>query len=91
MIKIKKQSKLIADIKKGDYIFVDGHKLEVDAHYLFMDHGNTKEMIIELFNPKTEKDYQLRYFDDQIETSLDFYYLQGEFEYKRAEVESIEW
>jgi hypothetical protein len=90
MVNLKK-SKPIAQIKKGDKITVDGHVLEVDDHYLFLDHKTTKEMIIELFNPKTDKDYQIRYFDDQVDTSLEFYFLQNDFEYKRVEVKSIEW
>lgn len=90
MVSVKK-SKPITQIKKGDKITVDGHALEVDDHYLFLDHKTTKEMIIELFNPKTDKDYQIRYFDDQIDTSLEFYYLQNDFEYKRAEIKNIEW
>jgi hypothetical protein len=92
MIKIKKQSKPIANLKKGDKVVVDGHSLEVDEHYTFMEHRDTTEMIIELFNPKTEKEYQLRYFNDQVESSLEFYYLQGEFQYSKAEtVKEIEW
>ncbi len=90
MVNIKK-SKPIAQIKKGDKITVDGHVLEVDDHYLFLDHKTTKEMIIELFNPKTDKDYQIRYFDDQVDTSLEFYFLQNDFEYKRVEIKSVEW
>ena len=85
------QSKPIAQLKRGDKIIVEGHALEVEDHYLFIDHKTTKEMIIELFNPKTNKEYQLRYFDDQVESSIEFYYLQEEFEYKRADVESISW
>jgi hypothetical protein len=92
MIKIKKQSKPIANLKKGDKVVVDGHSLEVDEHYTFMEHRDTTEMIIELFNPETNKEYQLRYFDDQIESSLEFYYLQGEFQYLKAEnVKEVEW
>jgi NhaP-type Na+/H+ and K+/H+ antiporter len=92
MIKIKKQSKPIAKLKKGDKIKVDGHTLEVDDHYVFIKHKDTTEMILELFNPKTEKEYQLRYFDDQVESSLEFYYLQNEFQYVKAEsIKEIEW
>jgi hypothetical protein len=92
MVDIKKQSKPIAKLKKGDKVIVDGHVLEVDNHYLFLDHKTTKEMIVELFNPKTDKEYQLRYFDDQVETSLEFYYLQGEFQYMRVDnIKEIEW
>lgn len=85
------QSKPIAKLKKGDKVTVDGHVLEVDDHYLFLDHKTTKEMIVELFNPKTDKDYQLRYFDDQVETSVEFYFLQNDFEYKKVEVKQVEW
>lgn len=90
-ITIKKQSKPIAKLKKGDKVTVDGHVLEVDAHELFIKHKDTTEMLIELFNPKTDKDYQIRYFDDQVESSLEFYYLQGEIQYTRAEVKEISW
>ncbi len=86
-----KKSKPITQLKKGDKVTVDGHVLEVDDQYLFLDHKTTKEMIIELFNPKTDKDYQIRYFDDQVDTSIEFYFLQNDFEYKRVEVKSIEW
>jgi hypothetical protein len=88
---ILKKSKPIASLKKGDGMKVDGHELEIDAHYMFLDHKTTKEMIIELFNPKTDKEYQIRYFDDQVETSLEFYYLQNDFQYIKADVKSIEW
>jgi hypothetical protein len=92
MIKIKKQSKPIEELKKGDKVVVDGHSLEIDDHYVFMKHKDTTEMIIELFNPKTEKEYQLRYFHDQVESSLEFYYLQNEFQYVKAEsVKEVWW
>jgi hypothetical protein len=85
-----KQSKPIEKLKKGDKVKVDGHALEVDAHYLMQDHRDTKEMVIELFNPKNDKDYQLRYFNDQVETSMEFYVLK-EILYEKHEVESVEW
>ena len=92
MLKVKKQSKPIDKLKKGDKVVVDKHSLTVDAHYVFMEHKDTTEMILELFNPKTEKEYQLRYFNDQVESSLEFYYLQNEFQYVKAEsVKEIEW
>jgi len=92
MIKIKRQTRPIGSLKKGDKVTVDGHVLEVDEHYVFVKHKDTNEMIIELFNPKTNKEYQLRYFDDQVETSLEFYYLQGEFQYMRVDdIKEIEW
>ncbi|MDO8563710.1 MAG: hypothetical protein Q7R87_01755, partial [Nanoarchaeota archaeon] len=59
-------SKPIGKVKKGDKVSVDGKQLEVDAHFCLIDHGSTKEMAIELFDPKDDKDYQLRYFDDQV-------------------------
>lgn len=90
MIEVK-QSKPISKLKKGDKVKVDGHVLEIDDHYVFIKHKDTTEMIIELFNPKTDKEYQIRYFDDQVETSLEFYYLQGEIQYTKADVKTIEW
>lgn len=84
-------SKPIAELKKGDKVKVDGHVLEIDDHYVFIKHKDTTEMIIELFNPKTDKEYQIRYFDDQVETSVEFYYLQGEIQYTKADVKTIEW
>ena len=68
MVQIK-ASKPIGQIKKGDKVKVDGKSYEVDAHYVLIEHGATKEMCIELFDPKAkdeEGDYQLRYFNDQI-------------------------
>ncbi len=85
-----KGSKPISQLKKGDKVKVDGINYEVDAHYVLIDHGKTKEMTIEIFNPKTDKDYQLRYFSDQIETSLEFYELQ-EIVYVRRHLERVEW
>ena len=91
MVTKVKQSKPVSKLKKGDKVTVDGHILEIDDHYVFIKHKDTTEMIIELFNPKTEKEYQIRYFDDQIESSMEFYYLQNDFQYTRADVKSIEW
>ena len=85
-----KASKPIERIKKGDKIKVDSLTLEVDSHYVLMDHGSTKEMTIELFDPKTDKDYQIRYFNDQVETSIEFYKLE-EIVYNRTQVKNIEW
>ena len=85
-----KSSKPITQLKKGDKVKVDGVELEVDAHYVLIDHGKTKEMTIELFNPKTDKDYQLRYFSGQLETSMEFYELQ-EILYVRRPCLKIEW
>jgi len=88
-IKIK-SSKPISKIKKGDKIKVDSLNLEVDAHIILIDHGSTKEMAIECFDPKTDKDYQLRYFSDQAERTLEFYELD-EIIYNKVECEKVEW
>lgn len=85
-----KGSKPIAKINKGDKIRVDGLELEVDAHVVLIDHGSTKEMAIECFDPKTDKDYQIRYFDDQVETSLEVYSLD-EIVYNKIKAKKVEW
>lgn len=85
-----KQSKPIGKIKKGDVITINGTKLEVDSHYIFEDYKTTKEMIIELFDPKTDKDYQLRYFDDQVPATLKFYELKA-IVYEELEIKKVEW
>ncbi|MEK6908963.1 MAG: hypothetical protein AABX23_02845 [Nanoarchaeota archaeon] len=87
---IVKQSKNLTELKKGDFITVNGKKLEVDAHYVFEDYKTTKEMLIELFDPKTDKDYQLRYFDDQVKETLKFYELK-EIVYEETDIDKIEW
>jgi hypothetical protein len=88
-IKIK-GSKEIGELKKGDKIKVDGKEYEIDAHYIAIDHGTTKEMIMEIFDKKADKDYQLRYFSDQIERSMEFYKLE-EIMYNRVEIKKVEW
>jgi hypothetical protein len=85
-----KSSKPITKVKKGDRVIIDGITYEVDAHDVLIDHGSTKEMAIEIFNPKTDRDYQLRYFDDQIETTLDLYELQ-EIIYVKRSFKKVEW
>lgn len=87
---IVKGSKPIQKIKKGDKIKIDGKEYEVDAHYILIDHGTTKEMAIEIFDSKTDKDYQLRYFDDQANNTLEFYELQ-EIVYVKKAFSKIEW
>jgi hypothetical protein len=86
-----KASKPISKIKKGDKMTVDGIELEVDSHYILIDHKTTKEMAIELFDAKTDKDYQIRYFDDQAESTLEFYELQGEIMFIKKPFKKIEW
>ena len=85
-----KTSKPVSKVKKGDKIKIDGIEYEVDEHYMLMDHKTTKEMAIEIFNPKTDKDFQLRYFIDQVESTLDFYELQ-EILYVKRFFKKIEW
>ncbi len=93
MAKIK-QSKPITEIKKGDKMKVDGKEYVVDAHYVMIDHGSTKEMAIELYDPKAkddEGDYQIRYFSDQVEESIKFYVLKTILYEEIDTVEKIEW
>jgi hypothetical protein len=87
---VVKSSKPIAKIAKGDTIKVDSLVLEVDAHYVLIDHGTTKEMAIECFDPKKDKDYQIRYFSDRVENSIEFYELE-EIVYVKRPVKKIEW
>ena len=91
VIPITKQSKPIAQLKKGDKFWIHGKEMTVDNHYLFIDHKTTKEMIIEVYNPLNEKEYQVRYFDDQVESSIEVYLLEGDFQYMKKEPESVGW
>ncbi len=88
---VVKASKPIEKVKKGDKVKVDGVEYEVDNHYVLMEHPSNNEMAIEVFNPKTEVDYQIRYFDDQIEGTIDFYELQGEIMFVKKACKKIEW
>jgi hypothetical protein len=85
-----KASKPVGQVKKGDKIKVDSLTLEVDSHYVLIDHGTTKEMAIECFDSKTDKDYQIRYFNDQMERTIEFYELQ-EIMYIKKPFVKIEW
>jgi len=88
-----KQSKPITEIKKGDKIKVNKKEFNVDGHYVMIDHGDTKEMVIELFDPKAkenEGDYQLRYFNDNSDGNISFYQLK-EIIYEKIDLESLEW
>ena len=87
MVKIKGD---VSKVKKGDKIKVDGRVLEVDAHSVLIDHGKTKEMAIDLFDGKADEDFQLRYFDDRVEESLEFYQLE-EIIYSRKEIAKVEF
>lgn len=88
---VESQSKPISELKKGDKVYINNTEMIVDAHYLFMDHKTTKEMIIEVYNPKNDREYQIRYFDDQVETSIEVYELVGDFQYIKREPKTIRW
>lgn len=85
-----KTSKPIAKIKKGDRIKIDGAEYMVDSHDVMINHGSTKEMSIDIFDPKNDKDLQLRYFDDQVESTLDLYELKDIMYFKKP-FKKIEW
>jgi len=91
MLEIEKKSKPLMKLKKGDSFFINGKEMKVDKQYLFQDHGEMKEMIVEIFNPENEREYQIRYFDDQVETSLEVYELVGDFQYVRREPKVVAW
>ena len=91
VLKIEKQSKDIGKLKEGDKFFINGKEMRVDKQYLFQNHGKMKEMIIEIFNIENEREYQIRYFDDQVESSIEIYELQGDFQYVRREPKTIAW
>ena len=84
-----KGSKPVGQVKKGDKVKVDGKEYTVDAHYVLIDHGTTKEMAIECYD-SADKDYQLRYFSDQAEMTMEFYELQ-EIMFIKKVVSKVEW
>jgi len=92
MVEIEKQSKALVELKEGDPFFINGSEMKVDKQFLFQDHGEMKEWIIEMYNvAKPEREYQVRYFDDQIESSIEVYELIGDFEYVRREPKKVSW
>jgi len=91
MVEVEKQSKAIGKLGEGDKFFINGKEMKVDKQFLFQDHGNMKEWIIEIFNVESEREYQVRYFDDQVESSLEVYELVDEFQYVRREPKTIAW
>ncbi|MAH50692.1 hypothetical protein CMI37_33040 [Candidatus Pacearchaeota archaeon] len=93
MVKVK-QSKPVAELKKGDKIKVNGREFEVDASVVLIEHDKeTKEMALEIFDEGKDEDFQLRYFTNNVENSFEFYELKGDFIYSkvRDELESVEW
>jgi len=91
VLKIENQSKPLMELKEGDSFFINGKEMKVDKQFLFLEHKDTNEMIIEIYNPKNEREYQVRYFDDQVESSLEVYELVGDFEYVRREPKTVSW
>ena len=91
MVEIERRSKAIGGLKEGDKVWINGKEMVVDKQYLLEDHGDMKEMIIEVFNVESEREYQIRYFNDQVESSLEVYELQGDFQYVRREPKTIAW
>ena len=93
MVKVK-ASRDISKVVKGDKIKIDKKEYEVDAHYVMMEHSQNKEMIIEVFDPKSKKEGegegQLRYFNDQVESTMKFFEMKG-IMYEEQEVKSVEW
>jgi hypothetical protein len=79
----------IEKLKRGDKIKVDGKEYEVDGHYVLIDHGKTKEMAIEIF--LGDDDFQLRYFEGDVENTMEFYALEGEIMFVKKEAKKVEW
>ena len=90
-LKIEKQSKPLGELKEGDKFFINEKEMRVDKQFLFQDHGKMKEWIIEIFNEKNDREYQVRYFDDQVDSSIEVYELQGDFEYVKREPKTVSW
>lgn len=90
-VKIEKQGKPITKLEEGNKLWINGKEMTVDKQYLFMNHKDSKEMIIEVYNPENKREYQVRYFDDQVETSIEVYELVGDFQYVRREPKTIRW
>jgi len=90
-LKIEGKSKPIGGLKEGDKFWINGKEMRVDKQYLFEDHGNMKEMIVEVFNVESEREYQVRYFDDQVESSLEVYELVEDFQYIKRSPKTLSW
>ena len=90
-LKIEGRSKPIDGLKEGDKFWINGKEMRVDKQYLFEDHGEMKEMIIEVFNVENNREYQVRYFDDQVKSSIEVFELVGDFQYIRREPKSVGW
>jgi hypothetical protein len=87
-----KASKPIEQIKKGDKIKIDGKEYEVDTQYVLIDHKITKEMAIEFFDAKTDKDYQIRYFTGRLDVAdPELYELVNDFMYQKRAYKKLEF
>jgi hypothetical protein len=87
-----KASKPIEQIKKGDKVKIDGKEYEVDAHEILIDHKTTKEMAIDIFDAKIDKDFQIRYFTDRLDVSdPELYELVNDFMYQKRNYARLEW
>lgn len=87
-----KSSKPIEQIKKTDKIKIDGKEYEVDAQYILMDHKITKEMAIDIFDAKADKDFQIRYFTGRLDVSdPELYELVNDFMYQKRNYNKLEW
>jgi len=91
MVPVTKQSKPIGKLKKGDKIIIHGKSMEVDGAGLIENHDGSKEMFVDVFDPASEREFQVRYFHDQVESSVEVYELMSEFQYVRKEPKSISW
>jgi len=92
MIPVTKQSKPIGKLKKGDKILIHGKPMEVEGAGLIEEHDKgSKEMFVDVFDSASEREFQVRYFDDQVESSVEVYELMNEFQYVRKEPKSISW
>lgn len=87
-----KSSKPIEQIKKGDKIKIDGKEYEVDTQSILIDHKITKEMAIDIFDAKADKDFQIRYFTGRLDVSNpELYELVNDFIYQKRNYNKLEW
>jgi len=87
-----KSSKPIEQLKKGDKVKVDGKEYEVDAQEVLIDHKITKEMAIDIFDAKADKDFQIRYFTGRLDVAdPEFYELVNDFMYQKRNYVRLEW
>ena len=89
---IIKNSKPFEQVKKADKIKLDGKEYEVDTQIILMHHKITKEMAIEFFDAKADKDFQLRYFTGRLDVSdPELYELVNDFMYVKRFYKKLEF